>query len=247
MIIRSGKSPTHHDTLQRVQPSVCVGNVGQLAVDLLITNLSTEKIGLIFHPAIYPLVGSDPYDPNSNEVTTSADLHLVAKLSLVIMQIRAPLIKGEKQNFLSELAAWCKSVGIKDIVLLASCNAYERWEYKQLTGSQLRYLTSKVPQEEIEMLKSIGASELEERIDELGNKHRFLSGAGFVKQFMDTCDLPVAALLKFVDEGDNTDDAFVLVNYLNAWKKLVQTTDPSWKAPFSWRNMFGGPVPNSIY
>ncbi|XP_045596145.2 proteasome assembly chaperone 2 [Procambarus clarkii] len=230
-----------------IMPSVSVGNVGQLAVDILITNLSTEKIGLIHHPAIYPLVGGDPYDPNSNDVVTSADLHLVHELPLVIMQIRAPLIKGERPKFLSELSAWCKSAGIQDIVLLASCNAYERWENNQLTGSQLRYLTSKVPQNDVELLKSVGASELEERVDEFGNKHRFLSGAGFVKQFMETCDLPVAALFKFVDEGDNTHDAFVLVNFLNAWKKLLQTADPSWKAPFSWRNMFGGAAPNSIY
>lgn len=230
-----------------ILPSVSVGNVGQLAVDLLITNLTTEKIGIIHHPAIYPLVGGDPYDPDSNNVITSADLHLVSQLSLVIMQIRAPLIKGERENLLTELAAWCKSVGIQDLVMLASCNAYERWQYNQITGSQLRYLTSKAPQKDIEMLKSIGSSELEERIDDFGNKHRFLSGAGFVKHFMDVCDLPVIALFKFVDEGDNTQDAVALVNYLNAWKKLIQSANPTWKAPFSWRNMFGGPAPNTIY
>lgn len=47
------------------------------------------------HPAIYPLVGGDPYDPNNTEVTTSCDLHLIPQHSLVIMQIRAPLIKVE--------------------------------------------------------------------------------------------------------------------------------------------------------
>ncbi|XP_042238755.1 proteasome assembly chaperone 2-like [Homarus americanus] len=230
-----------------ILPSVCVGNVGQLAVDLLITNLPTKKIGIVHHPAIYPLVGGDPYDPNSNDVVTSADLHLVSHCSLVIMQIRAPLIKSERDSLLSELVSWCKSVGIHDIVMLASCNACERWDYNQITGSQLRYLTSKVPQKDVEILKSIGASEMEERTDEFGMKHRFLSGAGFVKQFMDTCDLPMTTLFKFVDEGDNTNDAIVLINFLDAWKKLSQITNPTWKAPFSWKNMFGGPAPNSIY
>lgn len=63
--------------------------------------------------------------------------------------------QGERQNLLTELAAWCKSVDIRDVVMLASCNAFERWQYNQITGSQLRYFTSKVPQKDIEMLKLV--------------------------------------------------------------------------------------------
>ncbi|XP_066972109.1 proteasome assembly chaperone 2 [Macrobrachium rosenbergii] len=226
-------------------PSVSVGNVGQLAVDILISSLPSEKIGLVHHPALYPLVGGDPYNESSKEVTTSADLHLMEQKNLVVMQIRSPLIKKEKNNFITEIVTWCKEVGIRNIVMLASCNAYERRNYSQLTGSQLRYLTT--TPEDGEVLRSLGASELEEHEDEFGRKHRFLSGTGFVKHFMEICDLPLTVLFKFVDEGDNTHDAIVLATYFNSWKKVFQEGNMQWKLPFSWRNMFGGPAPSNIY
>lgn len=50
-------------------------------------------MGIVHHPALYPLVGGSPYDPSSKEVTTSADLHVLPTQSLAVMQIRVPLIK----------------------------------------------------------------------------------------------------------------------------------------------------------
>ncbi|KAK4309407.1 hypothetical protein Pmani_018983 [Petrolisthes manimaculis] len=230
-----------------IMPSVSVGNVGQLAVDLLINNTSCRKIGLIHHPALLPLVGGDPYSPSSKDVTTSADVHVASNLSLVFLQIRSPLIKGERLSLMKELCTWIKTVGIKEVVVLAACNAYERWSSDQLFGSQLRYLTSKLPETQLEALRNAGGMELEERTSENGTKHRFLSGAGFVKQFLDTCELPTTALFKFVDEGDNTIDAVALVNYLNAWKTFIKEKDPKWKFPFSWEKMFGEQALPSIY
>ncbi|XP_068234850.1 proteasome assembly chaperone 2 [Palaemon carinicauda] len=226
-------------------PSVSVGNVGQLAVDILISSLPSVKIGLVHHPAIYPLVGGDPYNETSKEVTTSADLHLIQQKNLIVLQIRSPLIKKEKLNFIREIVSWSKEAGIGSIVMLASCNTYERRNYNQITGSQLRYLTT--TSEEGEVLRSLGGSELEEREDEFGGKYRFLSGTGFVKHFMEICDLPFTTLLKYVDEGDNTQDAIVLATYFNSWKKVLQEGEMQWKLPFSWRNMFGGPIPSNIY
>lgn len=230
-----------------ILPSVSVGNAGQLAVDLLITNLPCEKVAVVHHAALFPLVGGNPYDPASQEITTSADLYLMASHSLAVLQIRAPLIRAERHAFLTELTDWCKAVGIKEVVMLASCNAYERWDNNQITGSQLRYLSSRTPHQNIEDLKSAGALELEKRTDEHGIQQPFLSGAGFVKHFMEICDLHTTVLIKFVEEGDNTMDAVVLLNFLSSWKKLVEGKNTTWKMPFSWKNMFGRPTPREIY
>ena len=43
------------------QPAVSVGNVGQLAVDMVISTLWMERIGYIYHDSILPLVGNDPF------------------------------------------------------------------------------------------------------------------------------------------------------------------------------------------
>lgn len=230
-----------------ILPSVSVGNAGQLAVDLLITNLPCEKVAVVYHAALYPLVGGNPYDPNSQEITTSADLYLMASQSLAVLQIRAPLIRTERHAFLTELTDWSKAAGIREIVMLASCNAYERWDNSQMTGPQLRYLTSGTPQQNIKDLTSAGALELEKRTDEHGIQQPFLSGAGFVKHFMEICDLPTTVLIKFVEEGDNTMDAVMLLSFLSSWKKLVKGKNTAWKMPFSWKNMYGRPTPREIY
>jgi len=230
-----------------VLPSVGVGNVGQLAVDLLISTLETKKIGIVHHPAILPLVGSDPYNPSSTEPITSADVHICVQHKLLIIQIRSPLVKEEKDDFLHSLVSWMKSIALKDLIVLASCNAFERWDHSQMTGPQLRYLTVNCSEEDIGQLKSIGPGELEERTDEHGNKHRFFSGSGFIKDLVSFCDIPLISLYIFADEGDNSVDAQTLLNYFNAWKKLYPTQKVCWKVPFSWKNMFGLPAPLSIY
>ena len=44
-----------------LQPSVSVGNVGQLAVDLLISTLCLEKSGYLYDDSILPVIGNDPF------------------------------------------------------------------------------------------------------------------------------------------------------------------------------------------
>ena len=38
-----------------------VGNIGQLAVDLIIASLGMEKIGYFYDRSLLPVVGNDPY------------------------------------------------------------------------------------------------------------------------------------------------------------------------------------------
>ena len=45
------------------QPALSIGNVGQLAVDLLISSLRTERIGYLDDPYVLPCVGNDAYGP----------------------------------------------------------------------------------------------------------------------------------------------------------------------------------------
>lgn len=46
------------------QPALSIGNVGQLAVDLLISSLEAEKIGCLDDPNVLPCVGNDAYTPS---------------------------------------------------------------------------------------------------------------------------------------------------------------------------------------
>lgn len=57
------------------QPSISVGNVGQLTVDLLINTLKLPRVGYLKDPALLPLVGNDAFDHThpSGYLHTSAE------------------------------------------------------------------------------------------------------------------------------------------------------------------------------
>lgn len=86
-----------------VLPSVSVGNVGQLSVDLLISNLNLQKIGQIFSPAFVPIVGADAYDERSNELVTAIDIYAGIEKRIAVVQIRSPYVGGLAE-FFRELA-----------------------------------------------------------------------------------------------------------------------------------------------
>jgi len=55
------------------QPSVSVGNVGQLSADLLISSISCTHSGYIWHDALLPLVGNHPFSEHSHKLALGAE------------------------------------------------------------------------------------------------------------------------------------------------------------------------------
>lgn len=52
-----------------------VGNVGQLAVDLIVATLRMQRVGWISDPAVLPVVGNDAFDhtPGRGFMHTAAE------------------------------------------------------------------------------------------------------------------------------------------------------------------------------
>ena len=57
------------------QPCISVGNVGQLAVDLVVSTLGLQRVGWIQDTALLPIVGNDAFDhtPGRGYLHTSAE------------------------------------------------------------------------------------------------------------------------------------------------------------------------------
>lgn len=59
------------------QPSVSVGNVGQMTTDLLISTLGLSAVGYLYTDCVVPVVGSNPYaqygSQNMFQLTTSLE------------------------------------------------------------------------------------------------------------------------------------------------------------------------------
>ena len=80
-----------------VLPAVSTANVGQLAVDLLISTLALPRVAYLEHDAVLPCVGNDPYVAPCGNVATSMELYADASKALVVMQQRAPVTPGAYQ------------------------------------------------------------------------------------------------------------------------------------------------------
>ena len=76
---------------------VSVGNVGQLAVDVLLASLQAagqlELLSQLHHPAVIPVVGADPIQAGA-DLTCGLQLYRSAQHKLLILQVRSGLLPG---------------------------------------------------------------------------------------------------------------------------------------------------------
>ncbi|XP_076864466.1 proteasome assembly chaperone 2 [Brachyhypopomus gauderio] len=240
-----------------ILPAVSVGNVGQLAADLLISTLSMPRVGHIHSACLVPLVGSDPYSEEPAQLSTSAEVYSRGDLKLAVLQIRTPVLQTKTKSFRKLVVSWIKSSAFSRTVLLSSSHAHQR-DDQQLRGSALRHLLTPPLEEQVAQdLAQLGWTELE-RVSAFpgisdSEQRLYVPGGGITKGlYMDCCTerVPMAVVLVFCSEGDNIPDAFALCNHLNNWLHLVEkpAQGPTpWRTPPSWRLLFGSGVPPLLY
>ena len=101
-----------------ILPAISVGNIGQLAIDILLASTKAKKLTACYHPSLIPLVGSNPIDANSSELMTACELYKTSiaqcNEKIVLMQIRSAIVRNKSGEFLDDLLSWCNSVGIQN-------------------------------------------------------------------------------------------------------------------------------------
>ena len=77
---------------------VSVGNVGQLATDVLLASLQAagqlSLLTQLHHPALIPVVGADPLQPGAANLTCGLQLYHSSQHKLLILQVRSGLLPG---------------------------------------------------------------------------------------------------------------------------------------------------------
>ncbi|KAG7317393.1 hypothetical protein KOW79_019691 [Hemibagrus wyckioides] len=248
-----------------ITPAVSVGNVGQLAVDLIISTLDMVRAGHFHTDCLIPMAGNNPYsrgDQDAALLSTNAEVYCRTDLQLAVLQIRTPILPMKMKSFRKLLVSWIKASGFSRTVLLSSCHAHQR-DDQQLLSSPLRYLlTPGLRTEGTEgtegMLQRLGWREMERvsafpGVTDSDTQRLYIPGGGITKALYNDCcseNISMVVLLLFCSEGDNVPDAFTLVNHLNDWLHLldkpVQGCVP-WRTPSSWRLLFGSGVPPLIF
>ena len=231
-----------------VVPCVSVGNVGQLAVDVLLATLQPVLLSQMHHPSLLPVCGADPLSSTSTSLSCAMQLYTHQPARLAVVQVRSGIIPGQAAHFVQDLLAWCKQSQVERVVTLTSSFAHERSD-KQLTGSSLRYLATPgiTLGQEFVMLEQkesfpglVPGQPVPDQI--------FLPGSGMAKKLLVMCQdlgLEGVVMSKFCEEGDNTRDGIELADYLNKWLKWVE--GEKYKVPPSWKYLFGPPAPVEMY
>ena len=274
VVLYSGEFLTKTTAAPSQEPAVSVGNVGQLAVDMVISTLWMERIGYIYHDSILPLVGNDPFahpESVSCKIVTSCEVYENIESKTIIIQQRSPFIRGKRTSFKQWLKTWMKEEKIEQLVILTSSHAHERIDC-QLEGSQFRFIAGPtIEAHEIKELKSnLEWQELEKRLgeDEMrsGNDSSsiYIPGAGIAKSLFQECsnEMKVCILLMFCAEGDNAGDALELAKHMNDWLNIIDMEPKriigidgkpvlmpglSWKVPHSWKLMYGSNVDRTLF
>ncbi|XP_061786781.1 proteasome assembly chaperone 2 [Nerophis lumbriciformis] len=261
MFISSQSSAPVFKDVTLIMPAVAVGNVGQLAVDLIISTLNLRRVGYLHTDCLIPMAGNNPFatckDPE--ELHTAAEVYTASDLKLAILQIRAPIVMAKSKKFRQLLLSWIKTSGFSRTIVLSSSHEYQR-DDQQLQGTPLRYLiTPSLMKECADALKELGWREMERVPGSQGCSDAktaprlFIPGGGITKGlYTDSCakEFPLAVLLIFCSEGDNIPDAFTLLNHLNDWLHLLDSPKQDankWKIPASWSLLFGGGIPPALF
>ncbi|XP_033126060.1 proteasome assembly chaperone 2-like [Anneissia japonica] len=250
-------------------PCISVGNVGQLATDLLISTLKMQQVGYLYDSSMLPMCGNDPFSTSGlveGKLCTSAEVYKCDEKKLLVVQLRALLVKGKHSQFRKKLLDWIQQSTFRQVILLTSSFAYERLD-SQITGSPLRYLVTpllkKMPNAPntcnlqwtpLERREYVWSPEPDNASIPEEARGIYLPGGGIARKFFEECckeDIPLAVLLIFCSEGDNIPHAVQLANYLNDWLKFTEKrTEPSgctFKIPSSWTLLFGSAVNPELY
>ncbi|KAF8628876.1 hypothetical protein AX15_003663 [Amanita polypyramis BW_CC] len=237
-------------------PVVSIANVSQLAADLLIASLSLRRIATFDSNYFIPVVGGR--DDGEPGVTTPFELYSSDSVNVALIQQRSPVLKSHKQQFVNELLNYVKGAGVSAVLFLSGVDVSNRTDSQMLTPTyQIQPPSPPLSTSPLRKLNSLPipyytcpVSQHPQTSDD-ATHIPFIPGGGLTRRLMsslpETWPIPTAALLQFVLEGDNREDAQLLA--MAAAKVLdFDSAVPEWKHPSSWnQGLFGTPHEQTLY
>ncbi|KAF8405097.1 hypothetical protein HHK36_009995 [Tetracentron sinense] len=141
-ILEEGKH-LHDECSTLILPGLSIGNVGQLAMDLLVSSMGAERIGYLDDPFVLPCVGNDAYGPvPRGDLALPLEAYDSPSNALTIVQQRSPVVKGMMVEFAKNLADFAAASGKKHIIVLSSLDSGRRQKIEISSGLQMYYLSS---------------------------------------------------------------------------------------------------------
>ncbi|KAM5549056.1 hypothetical protein ABKV19_000462 [Rosa sericea] len=232
---------THNpaDASTLILPALSIGNVGQLAVDLLVASTKAERVGFLDSPYVLPCVGNDAYGPvPQGHLALPLEAYESASNGMALIQQRSPVVKGRMIEFAKKLADYVAASGKKHVIVLSSLD-FGRWQRIDMSsGSQMHYLSSSNADGTDDYCEKLGWKRLQDYNPnqrswkylntladgnampedslpfegELEEEEYYYPSLPFAALFSSfkAKGLKVTCILCYCSEGDNTHDAFHL-------------------------------------
>ncbi|XP_071445117.1 proteasome assembly chaperone 2 [Hetaerina americana] len=239
-----------------IVPSISVGNIPQLSVDLLIGTLNPVLVGYISHENLIPVVGPNAFHGQSAPMCAPCEVYYQAAHHMIILQIRGAIVPGSEKEFSHILCEWMLFLQPKRVIILMSVAAEIRQD-KDINGCQIRFalpsnLKSQLSDELLNLgwfaYRSPSTCSLDASLigDDTNGKLNAPSG-GYGQHLYEIGikkGLPLLGIMMFAYEGDNETEALALVNAVNSYLSLEITC---WKRPISWALLYGSSPPPGLY
>lgn len=112
-------------------PALAVGNIGQLAIDLLLSAYKSQLIGYWYDPNnVMPFAANDVLALKKSDqvglLSTGIDIHYSPQYKVVILQQRSPLLARRSIPFVTALVAWLRERRVGAVALLTSGPSHKR-------------------------------------------------------------------------------------------------------------------------
>lgn len=242
-------------------PSVSIGNAPQLAIDLLVSTLLSQKqaslAGYINTYTLQPVIGPNPYDLHNSSPAMPGEIYISSKLKLVILQIRSPPFHDRKYSFVNQLVDWLKQCSFKQCVVLTSSFSQFLFnpDEEYSAGFPVKFSTSSNFETSAENLLSIGLKPVV-KVDRFSmapdpNGRTILPGCGFAKNLFEKLvknSIKSILLVKYCSEGDNSHDASTLLSSLIKCLQLQKVDLPvKYVTPVSWNHLFGSDIAHELF
>ncbi|KAH9002093.1 PAC2 family-domain-containing protein [Lactarius hatsudake] len=244
----------HGKTL--VVPVVSIANIAQLAVDLLIASLSLRKIGIFDPRDLVPVIGGR--EDGEEGITTPLELFGREGCGIVLIQQRSPVLVPRKQAFIDSLFQFVQEQRLSAVLILSGVDMSDRTDAQMLTPTY--YIrppnSSSWENSPLSPISQLPIPEYTSPVSQHpGTPPQsegpipFIPGGGLTRRILSnlpvTWNIPTAALLQFVLEGDNRSDASLMASVT---AKVLSLEVPAWREPSSWQQgLFGTPHDQTLY
>lgn len=225
-----------------ILPAVSSGNIGQLAVDLLIHTLKAEYVDSLDDQYLYPFVG--PQDQAETEaittktsnqaITTPVDVYRTAN-GYTLLQLRSPTLPGFREKFAKEtILPFIKTSKFKHVIILGSSNAALRSQHPGQPSIQL-YSESLADQ--------LSGLSLNSDTSKVNPPPKELPESGIVLDILQG-EPTSLGIISYAYEGDNFGDAQELATKTAEVLNLGDNVE--WIRPISWKRAYGKDVPVGV-